>query len=59
MGHLVQAFKEQFSKTSSSDTLTNPNGCMDASLSNVQELPIDECKTHLCFEFSSHSILSI
>ena len=36
MGHLVQAFKEQFS----SNTLTNPNECMDTPLSNVQELPI-------------------
>ena len=40
MGHLVQAFKEQFSRTSPSNTLTNPNECMDNPLSNVQELPI-------------------
>ena len=35
MGHLVQAFKEQFSRTSPSNTLTNPNECMDTHLSNV------------------------
>ena len=35
MGHLVQAFKEKFSRTSSSNTLTNPNECMDTSLSSV------------------------
>ena len=40
MGHLVQAFKEQFYRTSLSDTLTNLNECMDTPLSNVQELPI-------------------
>ena len=40
MRHLVQAFKEQFSRTSPSNTLTNPNECMDTPLSNVQELPI-------------------
>ena len=40
MGHLVQAFKEQFSRTSPSNTLTNPNECMDTPLRNVQELPI-------------------
>ena len=40
MGHIVQAFKEQFSRTSPSNTLTNPNECMDTPLSNVQELPI-------------------
>ena len=39
MGQLVQAFKEQFSKTSPSNTSTNPNECMDTPLSNVQELP--------------------
>ena len=40
MGHLVQAFKEQFSRTSPSNTSKNPNECMDTPLSNVQELPI-------------------
>ena len=40
MGHLVQAFKEQFSRTSPNNTSTNPNECMDTRLSNVQELPI-------------------
>ena len=40
MGHLVQSFKEQFSRTSPSNNLTNPNECMDTPLSNVQELPI-------------------
>ena len=40
MGHLVQAFKEQFSRTSPSNTSTIPNECMDTPLSNVQELPI-------------------
>ena len=24
-----------------------------------KEVPVDECKTHLCFEFISHAILSI
>ena len=40
MGHLVQAFKENFSRISHSSTSTNPNECMDTPLSNVQELPI-------------------
>ena len=40
MGHLVQAFKEQFSRTSPSITSTNPNECIDTPLRNVQELPI-------------------
>ena len=40
MGHLIQAFKKQFSRTSPSDTSTNPNECMDTPLSNVQELTI-------------------
>ena len=40
MGHLVQAFKEQFSWTSPSNTSTNHNECMDTPSSNVQELPI-------------------
>ena len=29
IGHLVQAFKEKFSRTSPSNTLTNINECMD------------------------------
>ena len=40
MGHLVQAFKEQFSRTSHSNTSKNPNECMDTPLSNVKKLPI-------------------
>ena len=40
IGHLVQAFKDKFSRTSPSNTLTNPNECMDTPLSNVQELPV-------------------
>ena len=40
MGHVVQAFKEQFSRTSPSITSKNPNEFMDTSLSNVQELLI-------------------
>ena len=40
IGHFVQAFKEKFSTTSPSNTLTNPNECMDTPLSNVQEFPI-------------------
>ena len=40
MGHLVQAFKDRFFRTSPCNTLTNPNECMDNPLSNVQELPI-------------------
>ena len=39
IGHLVQAFKEQFSRTSPSNTSTNLNECMDTPLSNVQEFP--------------------
>ena len=39
MGQLVQAFKEQFSRTSRINTSTNPNECMDTHLSNAQELP--------------------
>ena len=35
MGHLVQAFKEQFSRTSPSSTSKNPNECTDTPLSNV------------------------
>ena len=40
MGHLVQAFKEKFSRTYPSNTLTNPNECMDTPLSSVHEFPI-------------------
>ena len=54
MEHLVQAFKEQFSRTSPSNTSTNPNECMDTPLSNVQELPIlksmEESKNELEIE---------
>ena len=39
IGHLVQAFKEKFSRTSPSNTLPNPNEC-NGSLSNVQKFPI-------------------
>ena len=40
MGHLVQAFKDQFYRTSPSNTLKNPIECMDAHLSNVQKFHI-------------------
>ena len=40
MGHLVQPFKENFSRISPSNTTTNPNECIDTPLSNVQELPL-------------------
>ena len=40
MGHLVQVFKEKFSRISPSNSLRNPNECMGTPLSNVQELPI-------------------
>ena len=40
VGHLVQAFKEKFSRISHSNTSTNPNECMDTPLRNMQELPI-------------------
>ena len=42
MRHLVQAFKEQFSRTSPSNTSKNPNKCMDTPLSNVQETSYPE-----------------
>ena len=35
MRHLVQAFKEKISRTSPSNTLTNPNECMNTPLSSV------------------------
>ena len=40
IGHLVQAFKEKFSRISHSNTLLNPNECIDTSLSSVQKFPI-------------------
>ena len=40
IGHLVQAFKEKFSWTSPSNTLPNPNECIDTPLSSVQKFPI-------------------
>ena len=40
IGRLVQAFKEKFSRTSPSNTLPNPNECMDTPLSSVQKFPI-------------------
>ena len=38
--HLVQAFKEKFSRTSPSNTFPNPNECIDTPLSSVQKFPI-------------------
>ena len=38
--HLVQAFKEKFSTTSPSNTLPNPNECIDTPLSSVQKFHI-------------------
>ena len=40
IGHLVQAFKEKFSRTSLNNTSPNPNECKDAHLSNVQKFHI-------------------
>ena len=40
IGNLVQAFKDQFSRTSPSNTFKNPIECMDAHLSNVQKFHI-------------------
>ena len=40
IGHLVQAFKDQFSRTSPSNILKKPIECMDAHLSNVQKFHI-------------------
>ena len=40
IGHLVQAFKEKFSRTSPSNTLPNLNECIDTPLSSVQKFPI-------------------
>ena len=38
--HLVQVFKEKFSRTSPSNTLPNPNECIDTPLSSVQKFLI-------------------
>ena len=40
IGHLVQAFKDQFSRTSPSNTFKKAIECMDAHLSNVQKFHI-------------------
>ena len=40
LGLLVQAFKEKFSRTSPSNTLPNPNECIDTHLSSVHKFPI-------------------
>ena len=40
IGHLVQAFEENFSRTSPSNTLPNPNECIYTSLSSVHKFPI-------------------
>ena len=40
IGHLVQAFKENFSRTSPSNTLLNPNEFMDTPLRSVQKFSI-------------------
>ena len=40
IGHLVQAFKEKFSRTSPSNTFPNPNECIDTPLSSVHKFPI-------------------
>ena len=40
IGHLVQAFNEKFSRTSPSNTLPNPNECIDTPLSSVEKFPI-------------------
>ena len=40
IGHLVQTFKEKFSRTSPSNTFPNPNECIDTPLSSVQKFPI-------------------
>ena len=40
IGHLVQAFKEKFYRTSPSNTLSNPNECKDTPLNSVQKFPI-------------------
>ena len=40
IGHLVQAFKEKFSRTSPSNTFPNPNECIDTPLRCVEKFPI-------------------
>ena len=54
VGHLVQAFKENFSKTSPSNTFPNPNECIDNPLSSVQKFHIlkfvEECENELEIE---------
>ena len=40
IGHLIQAFKEKFSRTSPSNTLPNPNESIDTPLRSVQKFPI-------------------
>ena len=40
IGHFLQAFKEKFSRTSPSNTLPNPNECIDTPLSSVQKFHI-------------------
>ena len=40
MEHLVQAFKEKFSRTSPSNTFPNPNECIDTPLRSVQKFTI-------------------
>ena len=40
VGHLVQAFKETISRTSSSNTSRNPNECMETPSSSVKKFPI-------------------
>ena len=54
IGHLVQAFKDQFSRTSPSNTLKNPIECMDAHFSNVQKFHIlksvEKCEKELEIE---------
>ena len=40
IGHLVQVFKDQFSRTSPSNTSKNSIKCMDSPLNNVQKFPI-------------------
>ena len=54
IGHLVQAFKEKFSRNSPSNTLPNPNECIDTPLSSVQKFPIlkfvKECENEMEIE---------
>ena len=40
IGHLVQAFKEKFSRTSPSNIFPNPNECIDTPLSSVHKFSI-------------------